>query len=53
MTKRIVITPQASSDIDQHFAYISQENQEAALKFFDSARQSFAQLARTPGMGSL
>jgi toxin ParE1/3/4 len=52
MTKQIIITPKASLDIDEHFAYIAQGNQEAALKFFDSTRQTFAQLARLPGMGS-
>lgn len=53
MNRRIVIKPQASLDIDEHFAYISLENPDAALQFFDSARQTFAQLSRTPGMGSL
>jgi toxin ParE1/3/4 len=53
MTKQIIITPKASLDIDEHFAYIAQSNQEAALKFFDSTRQTVAQLARLPGMGSL
>lgn len=52
MTKRIVITPKASLDIDEHFAYIAQSNPDAALQFFDSVRESFAQLARMPGMGS-
>lgn len=53
MTRRIVITPKASSDIDEHFAYIALENSEAALQFFDSARETFAQLSRMPGVGSL
>ncbi len=53
MTRRIVITPKASLDIDEHFAYIFLENPEAALQFFDSARQTFAQLSRMPGMGSV
>ncbi len=52
MTKQIVITPKPSLDIDEHFAYISQENQEAALRFFDSTRQ-IAQLACLLGIGSL
>ncbi|MBX9257765.1 type II toxin-antitoxin system RelE/ParE family toxin [Desmonostoc muscorum CCALA 125] len=52
MTKRIVITPKASLDIDEYFAYIAQENPNTALLFFDSVRQTFAQLARMPGMGS-
>ncbi|MEH2227021.1 type II toxin-antitoxin system RelE/ParE family toxin [Nostoc sp.] len=52
MTKRIVITPKASLDIDEYFAYIAQENPDTALFFFDSVRETFAQLARMPGMGS-
>ncbi|MGH1397038.1 MAG: type II toxin-antitoxin system RelE/ParE family toxin [Trichormus sp.] len=53
MTKRIVIKPQASLDIDEHFAYISQDNLDTALQFFDSARETFAQLSRMSGVGSL
>ncbi len=52
MTKRIVITPKASADLDEHFEYLVQYNVEAALNFFDAARQTFAQIARTPGIGS-
>ncbi len=52
MTKRIVITPKASLDIDEYFAYIAQENPDTALLFFDSVRETFAQLARMSGMGS-
>jgi toxin ParE1/3/4 len=53
MTLRIVITPRASLDLDELFEYIAQNNSDAALRFFDSARQTFSQLARTPGMGSV
>ncbi len=53
MTKRIIITPKASLDIDEHFAYIAQQNPDAALHFFDAVRETFAQLARMSGMGSL
>jgi toxin ParE1/3/4 len=42
MTKRIVITPKASADLDKHFEYLAQYNIEAALSFFDAARQTFA-----------
>jgi toxin ParE1/3/4 len=52
MTKRIVITPKASADLDAHFEYLAQYNLEAALNFFDAARQTFAQIARMPGIGS-
>ncbi|WP_036478421.1 type II toxin-antitoxin system RelE/ParE family toxin [Myxosarcina sp. GI1] len=51
MTRRIVITPRASRDIDELFEYIAQNNSDAALRFFDAARQTFSQLARTPGLG--
>ncbi|GAX34745.1 type II toxin-antitoxin system RelE/ParE family toxin [Nodularia sp. NIES-3585] len=52
MTKRIVITPKASLDIDEYFNYIAQQNPDTALLFFDSVRETFAQLAKMPGMGS-
>jgi toxin ParE1/3/4 len=52
MTKRIVITPKASTDIHRHFEYLAQHNLEAALNFFDAARQTFAQIAWNPGIGS-
>jgi toxin ParE1/3/4 len=53
MTRRIILRPRASQDLDDHFAYIAQTNLETALQFFDSARLTIAQIARTPGMGSL
>lgn len=37
MTKQIIIRPKASQDLDEHFAYIAENNLEAALHFFDSA----------------
>ncbi len=52
MTKRIIIRPKASQDLDDHFAYIAEDNLEAALQFFDSARLTIAQIARMPGIGS-
>ena len=52
MTKRVIIRPKASQDLDDHFAYIAENNFESALQFFDSARSSIAQLAKMPGMGS-
>lgn len=53
MTIRILITPKASQDIDRLFAYIAQNNNEAALRFFDATRQTIAGLAENPGKGSL
>jgi len=52
MTKTIVITPRASQDLDEHFAYIAQNNPDTALKFFDAVRQTCAKLAQMSGMGS-
>jgi toxin ParE1/3/4 len=52
MTKRIIIRPQASQDLEDHFAYMAENNFETALQFFDSARSTIAQLARMPGIGS-
>lgn len=52
MTKRIIVRPRASQDLDDHFAYIAENNFEAALQFFDSARTTIAQLAKMPGIGS-
>ena len=53
MTKKILLRPRAIQDLDDHCAYISENNVETALHFFDSARSTIAQLARMPGMGSL
>jgi toxin ParE1/3/4 len=53
MTKKIVITPKASQDLDDCFAYISQDNHEIALQFFDSTRLTIAQIARMPGVGGV
>lgn len=53
MTKRIIIRPRASADLDKQFAYIAANNFDAALRFFDAARQTFSQLAQMPGIGSL
>ncbi len=53
MTKKIVITPKASQDLDDCFAYIYQDNPEIALQFFDSTRITIAQIARMPGIGSI
>jgi toxin ParE1/3/4 len=51
MVKQITVRPQASQDLDDHFTYIAQSNSEAALRFFDAARLTIAQIARMPGIG--
>jgi toxin ParE1/3/4 len=51
MTHRIKIRPKANIDVDDCFLYLVQENEDAALNFFDAVRQTFADLGRMPGMG--
>ena len=53
MTRRIVIRPKAGVDLDEQFSYIAANNFDAALRFFDAARQTFSQLAQMPGIGSV
>lgn len=52
MTKQIFIRPRANQDLENHFTYITQNNNEAALRFFDAVRLTIAQIAKTPGIGS-
>jgi toxin ParE1/3/4 len=51
VTKRIIISVPARNDLNRHYDFIAQSNPEAALRFFDAARQTFGDLARMPGMG--
>jgi toxin ParE1/3/4 len=51
MNLRILIHEDATLDLHEHCNYLSQNNQNSALQFFDAARQTFAALARMPGMG--
>jgi toxin ParE1/3/4 len=51
MNRRILIHEDANSDLQENFQYLAQSNQSSALSFFDAARQTFASLAQTPGMG--
>lgn len=51
MIRRISIRPAASDDIDQQVVYLSHSNLPAAMRFFDAARQTFANLARMPSIG--
>jgi toxin ParE1/3/4 len=53
MVKRILIRPKAIVDLDEQFAYIAENNFDAALIFFDAAQQTFAQLAELPNIGSI
>lgn len=49
---RYYITPQAEQDLDECAAYIAQDNLEAALRLYDSARLTYRNLAENPQMGS-
>ena len=51
MNRRILITEDANLDLREHFNYLAQNNRDRAFHFFDAARQTFASLARMPGMG--
>jgi toxin ParE1/3/4 len=53
MTRLILLRSEATLDIDEHFGYISQAYPDRAFQFFDAARQTFAALARMPGMGQV
>jgi len=53
MTRRILITPKASQDFDEIYDFIARNNSDTALKFFDAARQTFNQLAKNPGIGTI
>ncbi|WP_309736773.1 type II toxin-antitoxin system RelE/ParE family toxin [Chamaesiphon sp. OTE_75_metabat_556] len=50
MTRYILIHEDASLDLHEHFSYLSQNNRDSAFEFFDAARQTFAALARMPGV---
>jgi toxin ParE1/3/4 len=51
MNRRILITEDANLDLQEHFNYLAQNNRDRAFDFFDATRQTFAALARMPGMG--
>jgi toxin ParE1/3/4 len=53
MTKKINLTVKANLDLEEHLLYLAQNNSDAALRFFESARETFAQLAKNPSMGRL
>jgi len=53
MTLPLQISPLASQDFDEIYTYISQNNPDAALRFFDAARETFAKIATTPSLGRI
>ena len=52
MSRNISICPQAIADLNTHADYLSQQDTSVGFRFFDAARQTFADLARMPGIGS-
>jgi toxin ParE1/3/4 len=51
MTRRIFLLEDATLDLNEHYSYLLQSDQDIAISFFDAARQTFANLARMPGVG--
>ncbi len=49
--KGIIIAPKAYADLEDYYDFIAQSNPTGALRFFDAARQTFAQIARFPEIG--
>jgi toxin ParE1/3/4 len=49
----IIVSPEARADLTNYYDTIAEKNPTAALKVFDAARQTFADLARFPRSGSL
>ena len=50
---RVKVRPAAQRDLVQHFAYMGENGSlELALRFRDSARLTFSELARHPRMGA-
>jgi toxin ParE1/3/4 len=51
MNRRILIHENAILDLHEHSNYLAQNNRDSAFNFFDAVRQTFANLAKMPGMG--
>jgi toxin ParE1/3/4 len=51
--KGIIIAPEAYADLEDYYEFIAQSSSTAALRFFDAARQTFAQIARFPEIGAV
>lgn len=52
MTPLFRVLPAAEADLDDQAAYLARNaSLETALRFYDSARTTFEQIARSPGLG--
>ena len=47
----IIISPEAKIDLTDCYEYLAQNYPNSALRFFDAARTTFAELARYPESG--
>lgn len=52
MTRRLVIRPAAEEDLDRYFLYIARDSPGMALRFLDSARETFEKIAAWPHTGA-
>ena len=48
---KIIVRPQVNLDVEDYVDYLSQYDEDRAFRFFDAVRETFADLARMPGMG--
>lgn len=51
MTARLWLHPDVFRDLDEHMAYIAQDNPDAALRFLDVVRRTFDQIVQFPLAG--
>jgi toxin ParE1/3/4 len=51
MTRRIIISPKASQDLDDHFAYIAENSFEAALHFLIQRTRRLPDLPECQSLG--
>jgi len=52
MKKKLLIRPKARRDLLDQFVFIARDNQDAALRFLESAQKTFAELLSFPEMGT-
>src|SRR5947209_4264737 len=52
MIREIIYSPRADFDVDSHFAKISSDHLDAAVRFLDAVDDAVRKLARMPGMGA-
>ncbi|OUC16123.1 MAG: hypothetical protein B0A82_03275 [Alkalinema sp. CACIAM 70d] len=53
MSRTIAIYPQVEKDVQGIYRYIAANDRDRAITFFDAVRETFADLARMPGLGQV